>query len=506
MTGFSPYVSRGFPALPSSQPGLTPGAHVEAEILAPTRHGVGVRINGQMFVLSPQSKLPDTGIVTINVMERMPDGQRKVQVVALNGQGLNPPIAADIAARTTGSSAETNPATIKIGHQIDVGFRLLSPEGQPYGPALQAKVSLATGSESQRPALTAGVPTISRDASSFAHAPAVPQSEHARPNPDVLLQKLGEGTAPGGSRDMASQQGLALSTSTTPSNLVGKLTSLPESMMVTVVGHAADAGSLVLSTDHGDLFQTDVPLDLPVNTRLRLALKPFNLPQNQVQPAHQQGALAQLITILEDLEQPRPAGGAPGQASAKSQLPEPNRDLAARFIHLMNLQTDALSHDAEVSPRGQETGAASKSSSLQQLLSDIAQTMGEQIEEGWRATSLPLSSDPTQAVGIYFREQAMTNSDDEEQNDHDQGDIQRAIFDVTFQNLGRCQIDVLCQDQRFDLLIRSERGFRPTDQQALTDLFVSTCEITGLQGDISYRQGGFFELIRREEQPHAITT
>jgi hypothetical protein len=83
---------------------------------------------------------------------------------------------------------------------------------------------------------------------------------------------------------------------------------------------------------------------------------------------------------------------------------------------------------------------------------------------------------------------------------------QRAVFDVDFSQIGRCQIDALCQDRRFDLLLRSERALAPAHRQQITDLFHSACEIAGLTGEIGYRQGEFVEPARRSTSMLTVST
>ncbi|MEM7045727.1 MAG: hypothetical protein AAF543_23190 [Pseudomonadota bacterium] len=126
--------------------------------------------------------------------------------------------------------------------------------------------------------------------------------------------------------------------------------------------------------------------------------------------------------------------------------------------------------------------------------------------DGWKTLLLPLESDPTQAVSLFYQDHEIDS--DEQMDDAEvlKSKAKRAIFDVSFSQLGRCQIDTFCQERRFDLMIRSETALNSEDQRELTTLFHGALDIAGLTGEIGFSVGGFFEPMLSHKGARELQT
>ena len=56
----------------------------------------------------------------------------------------------------------------------------------------------------------------------------------------------------------------------------------------------------------------------------------------------------------------------------------------------------------------------------------------------------------------------------------------RAVFQLEFGELGRCQIDVLCQARRFDLVVRTEQLLPPRVRREFRELYLAARDVAGL--------------------------
>ena len=254
----------------------------------------------------------------------------------------------------------------------------------------------------------------------------------------------------------------------------------------TVVGRSSDNGRLLLRVANDLVMKVEQPIDLPIGTTLQMTLmttpiNPGQMPNSDAQMS-QAGLLTRIVELLEDIEQSGRIPGESREPAAARQLPMPDRQLAARLLRLIGFQMSASFEEAGMVAPDQENGDISKTRQLQGLLVDVANRASEPLGDGWRSTALPLGPDPAQALMIHFREHYLDDESHGDEAGPDDALAQRAVFEINFSRLGRCQIDVLCQEQRFDLLLRSERPLSHRYQHEITDLYLSACEIAGLTG------------------------
>jgi hypothetical protein len=69
--------------------------------------------------------------------------------------------------------------------------------------------------------------------------------------------------------------------------------------------------------------------------------------------------------------------------------------------------------------------------------------------------------------------------------------------------LGRCQIDVLCRAERFDLIVRTEEALAPPLCREVRELYVAARDAAGLLGDVRFRPGEWILLPQPGEAARA---
>ena len=259
------------------------------------------------------------------------------------------------------------------------------------------------------------------------------------------------------------------------------------------------AGKIVLEVA-GQRVRIEQPVDLPLGTTLAAtftAMGPTSAAS--INPAALDGSaspLTELIELLDDIDRAGRQATDPDRPVPARQLPMPDKHLAARFLGLLAAESRSSPKGAEPSPFEPRGATAAQSDRIQTLVRDLGSVASETLAEGWKSLALPIGTDQTQAVCFYYRDHTLDPDGDGGEEATDGGEAQRAIFDVSFSRLGRCQIDALCRDRRFDLLIRSERPLMQQDRRDIAGLLASACEIAGVNGEIGFRVGSFFEPER----------
>ncbi len=286
-----------------------------------------------------------------------------------------------------------------------------------------------------------------------------------------------------------------------PASSSGNLkTGVDRGLEATAVVVARTPAEKVILEAKGQLYRVEQSLDLPLGTTLQaiFSSSPAAMTAQAQESASETRAtlLNQLISILDDIDTASRYEKPAGDPEPKRQLPMPDRHLASRFLSLLSLNGEATS-GVDPLPSGQQSiPTESQKDQIQGLLRELRGLSGEPSAEGWKSTTLPLGHDQGQAVMFHVRDQLLDPDGRGASDDVEQGEIQRAVFDVSFSQLGRCQIDVLCQDKRFDLLMRGDSALPSHDQQAISVLFRSACEIAGVKGEINFKVGDFFEPVR----------
>lgn len=266
-----------------------------------------------------------------------------------------------------------------------------------------------------------------------------------------------------------------------------------------VVGRTS-AGNVLLEAA-GQLMRIEQPVNLPHGTTLQVTfasgLPAWMTPSDRRASENPATLLDKLIGLLDDIDRVGRQTTDPEKQPLTRQLPAPDRHLASRFLGFLSADVGGKSLPSALSSSPERGGIGiAQGDQIQSLVRELGSMASESLADGWKSLTLPLGSDQSQAVSLYFRGHDLDPDDEASDEEAEQQRAQRAVFDVSFSQLGRCQIDVLCQERRFDLLIRSEKDLGPEDRRDVAELFVSACEIAGMKGEIGFNVGNFFDPVR----------
>ncbi len=269
---------------------------------------------------------------------------------------------------------------------------------------------------------------------------------------------------------------------------------------ITATVVARDANGQVIIRAAERLFKVEQPLDLPLDTRLQIVF-PASMPAsaqsaNAVPTGDMAAPLAELIELLEDIDRATRFADSADRSSAPRQLPEADRHLAQRFLALLAAAGDESFGDVERRSHEKIGQTGTQGDRIASLLRDIGGQTSEPLADGWKGQMLPLGSDAAQAVFLYHRDHDLDTDGGHGGPEPEGEEAKRAVFDLSLSRLGRCQIDALCQGQRFDLIIRSEQAFGVDDRRNIASIFVSALDIAGMNGEIGFKVGQFFDPPR----------
>jgi hypothetical protein len=79
------------------------------------------------------------------------------------------------------------------------------------------------------------------------------------------------------------------------------------------------------------------------------------------------------------------------------------------------------------------------------------------------------------------------------------------VFELEFGELGRCQIDVLCQARRFDLPVRTARPLPSHLRRDVRELYLAARDVAGLAGTVRFRAGQLLALPEPGGRPGGVT-
>jgi hypothetical protein len=190
-------------------------------------------------------------------------------------------------------------------------------------------------------------------------------------------------------------------------------------------------------------------------------------------------------------------------------LPEPDATLASRLLRLVQLiaprpaTADARRPAIPAITDGQP-GAARVSAAL----AELGRMAGEPQNGGWRVLLLPLAFEGAPLLRLYMREDLPDQDGSCTEHDADRsGTARRAVFEVEFGALGRCQIDVLCQARRFDLLVRTEQPLSRDLRREIRQVYLAARDAAGLIGTAHFRSGRLLALpdVAAPSDPGGIT-
>ncbi len=522
MTTVGPGQMQGLANISTAMAKLVVGAEVVADVIGPTRHGLTIRLGDVPYSLNMGAKLPEARHLTLKIIEGANDAGRKVQIVASDHQPLAKPVQGELISRSPILSLQTTSDTVSRGSQIDVPARLVADDGRATGPEFTVRLTTRPISSTPINDLPVAPPATSGESgveSAKRHSADLLPSRPVltQPSSPPVLEVGAEVTKrqalpnlPADVRRSSEQPKFPLPTSPALTDLTSTHAGPKETMTATVVGRAPHGGQVLLQVADDVLLQVEQPIDLPAGTTLQMAWMALSkntaMPASFDSPIDNANPLVKLVELLQEIEQSGHKTAEHSDQGAARRLPMPDRDLAAKLLQLINIQMRQDAGDAGGTSRDDKAVNPPKTQLIQNLLSEISDTASEPLADGWRSTTLPLGADAAQAVTVHQREHNLNHYPEDNDDETDDTKAQRAVFDITFSHLGRCQIDAYCEEERFDLLVRSERILDSTDQQQITNLFASACEIAGLKGEISYRHGQFFEPDKMPISRTTLTT
>jgi hypothetical protein len=385
-------------------------------------------------------------------------------------------------------------ATVRAAAALEVSVRPLGSDGRPIAPALIARLSVPApeseaGSAQNGPVLSSG---------GAAARAGVPPATSV---PVSSVPAMDTGSAPVSSR---------LATALAPPAAPGPATATtgspaaPQAILAHLGGFAAQSQALeavVLPRDGlgrtllraaGLTLQVDTPLDLPTGARLQLSL-PADPTRFGAAPT-EAGPLVAVRTLTAWLREQADVTE-PAQAAAL-RLPEPDATLASRLLRLVQLIVSrAGSADdgraAEPEVREGQPGATRVTAAL----AELGRVAGEPQHGGWRVLLLPLGFEGAPLLRLHLREDSYDRDGSGTDDDANRsGAARRAVFEVEFGALGRCQIDALCQARRFDMLVRTEQPLPPELRREIRELYVAARDAAGLVGTFRFRAGPLLAL------------
>jgi hypothetical protein len=390
-------------------------------------------------------------------------------------------------------------ATVRAAAALEVSVRPVGPDGRPVAPALSARLSVPapqseSGSAENSPVLPSGgtaaragvPPGMSGPAS-----PVPPVDPGSAPVSSRLAPVLGPPIAPGPAT-------AATGPPPAPQAILAQLSVFAaQGQALEAVVLPGDALGRTLLRAAGLTLQVDPSLDLPAGARLHLSLPAgLSLPATptrsdaaiQTRPLDAVRTLA--AWLREEAEAAEPAR--PGAL----RLPEPDATLASRLLRLVQLIVPRpgsadVRRAAAPEVREGQPGVVRVTAAL----AELGRVAGEPQHGGWRVLLLPLAFEGAPLLRLHLREDPSDRDGGGTDDGAGRSDAaRRAVFEVEFGALGRCQIDALCQARRFDLLVRTEQPLPPVLRREIRELYVAARDAAGLVGTARFRAGQLLAL------------
>ena len=254
---------------------------------------------------------------------------------------------------------------------------------------------------------------------------------------------------------------------------------------------ARDALGRLFLQAAGMTFRVDEALDLPIGARLQLVL-----PAAAGSPAHagmtSGDAKPDVIErALVELFHIRTSADRTLDAPQARPLP-PDSSLAARLLRLIGALPTA-SPAADATPETENATPTMTNRGLGNASPELGRPGSEASLGGWRMLAQPFGLEDPLGLRLYVREDP-GDGERSNQGQHDEPSPQRAIFELDFSHVGRCQVDVLCQGKRFDLILRTKAALDPDVQTEIRALFLAARDAAGWGGEISFRTDDLVSL------------
>jgi hypothetical protein len=466
---------------------------VSAVVLALTRHGPLIESGGQRWLMSGAPPLPTGANLTLEYVGT--GAPRPARLLAVDARALAP-VAIRLQPAVPPPGASSPPAGVpSLAAAVPVETRLIGPAGRPLGPAIASSLSVAGLAAAPGPAPPASSPaagiapqalgnrpapagaTLAATAAAIAHSPAVATANDTSPG---SANDAGRATAiapvsAAAIAPAAPGRPAAPPAGARPPVQVSAGATLP----VEVVDRDPQ-GRLLLQS--GALrLRLETRLDLPLGARLAITL-PQGLPALSAARPHAADPVRRLMAALLQRPDARVEVGIDA-------LPPPAADhaLAARLLRWIQTLAPAPSA-AEGAPEPGSDGGRVRAATA-----EVARPAGEPQRDGWRVLVMPIGLEDPQVLKLHLRAAGGPDRDVPPGRDHGEP-VQRAIFEVELSHLGRCQLDVLCQAGRFDLVVRSAAPLGPAIEGEIRGLIAAAHAAAGLTGRLDFRAAALLTL------------
>lgn len=494
-----PVLPQGLPA--GVDPGPSPAAatvapggliRLAARVLAITRRGPLVATGrGQMVLQGAPALRPETSLI---LELRSAEDPRAGRLLAAGQHRFDPPVPVRLQ-----PAAPEPPAVVRSSHGIEVILRPIGADGRPSAPAFTARLVVPPPAPSQAgaavpPAPAAGAtvasPPPTAGATSASAAPGSPLPVPTPTAPAAGLRARSAAAAPSTGREPAAptppRSGGAPAPAIDP--LRG---AAPSGRPIEVEAVRRDALGRFILRAAGLALHVETAVELPLGARLLLALPAGRPPLGSMFRStgpDGDGLLGAVRWLVETL----PEGSEEQGAAATLRLPGPTAALAARLLRLVQTlgSPPGSSSDPVTAGAGEPEVASGR---IGTALAELGRLASES-QNGWRLFLLPLGFEGTPALRLYLRDDQPEPEGGSDRGGERSPAAKRAIFELEFSHLGRCQVDALCQEQRFDLIVRTEQTLAPDLQRDLRVLFVAARDAAGLGGELGFRVAQWVSL------------
>jgi hypothetical protein len=427
-----------------------------AVVLASTRQGALIESAGNRWLMRGAPPLPQGATLTL---EHAAAGvaPQPARLLAIGTRAVAPPVAVRLQPAVSRPSAPPPAESPPRGGGVQAEARVIGAAGRPLGPpvAITLAATLPAIPEATRP-----LPSAS------ARAAAAPPTATALAGAPIALAGQPAPPLPGAQPPPQSGAGTVV-----PAEVVAR----------------DPHGRLLLHS--GTLrLRLETPLDLPLGARLALALPQGLPPPSGALPAPDADPVQRLIAALL---QPASTDGEVRETGGL-RLPAADHTLAARLLRWV--QALAAPPSAEPGESAPADGPEAASEPLRLAILELARQAREPQPGGWRVLVMPLGVEDPQILKIHLREPDADPEREARPGRAWTDTMQRAVFEIQLSHLGRCQLDVLCQGERLDLVVRSAARLEPAVEEHIRGVIAATRAAAGLAGRLEFRAAELLTL------------
>lgn len=132
------------------------------------------------------------------------------------------------------------------------------------------------------------------------------------------------------------------------------------------------------------------------------------------------------------------------------------------------------------------SGKAEWVARMSREFSGLNKLVAEPVSADWRGVSIPLyAHGQIEKIHLYYR--SSDHGHDRDQEQEDKGTSTRFIFDLHLTAIGPLQLDGYVRGKVLDLAVRTERPFSMAMRHDMTQRYIHTLEVAGLEGALIFQ-------------------